>query len=104
MAHYDQASVRAVLDGVRAAGRTALSAAEARQVAAAYGIAMPGEGLAGSADEAARLARELGTPVALKIASQDILHKTDAGGVLIGLSSDDEIRAGYESIVANARA
>ena len=93
---YDQNTVRTVLDRVREDGRTALTAEEARSVCAAYGITMPGEGLARSADEAAGLARDLGLPVVLKIASPDILHKTDAGGVSSGLDSDDAVSHGYE--------
>ena len=56
----------------------------------AYGIADPGEGLAESADEAVRCAAEIGCPVVMKIVSPDILHKTEAGGVLVGVDSRDE--------------
>ncbi|MBM3223401.1 MAG: CoA-binding protein, partial [Candidatus Tectomicrobia bacterium] len=101
---YDRAAVRAVLDQVRAEGRTALTAPEGKQVCEAYGIAVPQEGLATSAVEAARLAQEIGYPVVLKIVSTDILHKTDAGGVLTGLSSAAEVEQGYTRILSNARA
>lgn len=95
---------RDVIDKALAEGRTALTAPEGRKLCQAYGIATPGEGLATSADEAARLAGEIGFPVVLKIVSPDILHKTDAGGVLVGLKSADEVREGYEKILASARA
>ena len=62
------------------------------------------EGLATSAAEAARLAQEIGYPVVLKIASTDILHKTEAGGVLTGLASAAAVEQGYNTILANARA
>ncbi|HYI16837.1 MAG TPA: acetate--CoA ligase family protein, partial [Thermomicrobiales bacterium] len=101
---YDQNAVRTVLDRVRADQRSALSAGEARSLCQAYGIPTPGEGLATSADEAVKLARDLGHPVVMKIASPDILHKTDAGGVVTGLDSDDTVRQAYEEIVSNARA
>ena len=101
---YDQATVRAVLDQVRTAGRTALTAAEGKRLCEAYGIPMPQEGLATSASAAVRLAKDMGFPVVLKIASSDILHKTDAGGVLTGLTSAAEVRRGYETIMQNARA
>ena len=65
---------------------------------------MPQEGLATSADEAVGLAEEIGYPVVLKIVSPDILHKTEAKGVLVGLSSSDEVSSGYDSIVENAKA
>src|SRR5687767_4706384 len=100
----DQAAVREVLDAVRAEGRSALSAPEAKRVCDAYGIQVPQEGLATSAEEAVRLAEEIGYPVVLKIVSPDILHKTEAGGVLVGLGSSDEVSSGYEQIVENAKA
>lgn len=100
----DRAAVREVLDRARAEGRSALTAPEGRILADAYGIPVPGEALAGSADEAASLAEELGFPVVAKIVSPDILHKTDAGGVEVGLASAAEVSAAYDRIVANALA
>jgi acetyl coenzyme A synthetase (ADP forming)-like protein len=100
----DQGAVREILDAVRAEGRTALSAPEAKRVCDAYGIEVPQEGLAASAEEAVSLADEIGYPVVLKIVSPDILHKTEAGGVLVGLGTADEVSSGYERIVENAKA
>jgi acetyl coenzyme A synthetase (ADP forming)-like protein len=100
----DQDAVRAVLEEVRADGRDALSAPEAKRVADAYGIPVPKEGLATSADEAVSLADEMGYPVVLKIVSPDILHKTEAKGVLVGVSSPEDVRAGFDTIVQNAKA
>ncbi|RKS05751.1 acyl-CoA synthetase (NDP forming) [Nocardiopsis sp. Huas11] len=101
---HDRAAVREVLDRARAAGRTALTAPEGLALAQAYGIPVPGEALATSAEEAAALAQELGLPVVAKIVSPDILHKTDAGGVEVGLDSPEAVTAAYERIVANAQA
>lgn len=100
---YDQASVREVLDQVRAEGRSSLTSVEGKKVCDAYGIATPGEGLATSADEAVKLAGDVGYPVVLKIVSPDILHKTEAGGVLVGLDTAEAVSQGYEQIVASAR-
>jgi acetyl coenzyme A synthetase (ADP forming)-like protein len=100
----DQAVASSVLDQVRASGRTALSGDESSRLCTAYGIPMPGEGLASSAEEAVGIAGGLGYPVVMKIASPDILHKTDAGGVLVNLGSADEVAAAYYTIIANARA
>ena len=100
----DQPTVREVLKAVRADGRTALSAPEAKRVCDAYGIVVPGEGLATSAGEAVAVAEQIGYPVVLKIVSPDILHKTEAKGVLVGVSSADDVSAGYETIVSNAKA
>src|SRR5215467_6019609 len=102
--NYDRTAVRVVLDQVRAEGRTALTAPEGKRVCEAYGIPVPKEGLATSAQEAVRLAQEIGYPVVLKIVSTDILHKTDAGGVLTGLASAAAVEQGYSTILANARA
>jgi len=99
----NRATVRKVLDGVKADGRDALTAPEGKLVADAYGIPVPGEGLAKSADEAAKLAQGMSYPVVMKIVSPDILHKTEAGGVIVGVSSDDEARKAYDKILANAK-
>ncbi len=99
----DKAAVRAVLDRVKAENRTALTAPESKEIADAYGIPVPREGLSTSPDEAARLAERMGYPVVLKIVSQDILHKTEAGGVLVGVEDAGAVRRGYETIVANAK-
>ncbi|MDF6017740.1 acetate--CoA ligase family protein [Streptomyces sp. JH34] len=100
----EQENVRALLDRVRGEGRSALTAPEGKIVADAYGITVPGEGLAQDVDEAVALADRLGGPVVLKIVSPDILHKTDAGGVVVGVSGAQEVRAAFCTVVRNARA
>jgi acyl-CoA synthetase (NDP forming) len=99
----DKTAVRRVLDSVKASGRDALTAPEAKLVCDAYGIPVPKEGLAKSADEAAGLAADMGFPVVMKIVSPDILHKTEAGGVLVGVDSADKARATFQTIVDNAK-
>jgi acetyl coenzyme A synthetase (ADP forming)-like protein len=99
----DRAAVREVLDRVKAEKRSSLSAPEAKQVADAYGLPVPQEGLATSADEAVKLAERIGFPVVMKIVSPEILHKTEAGGVLVGVESAAAVRAGFDTIAANAR-
>jgi acetyl coenzyme A synthetase (ADP forming)-like protein len=101
---YDRDAARAVLDRARAEGRDSLTAPEGKALADAYGIPVPGEALAHDADEAVSLAVELGLPVVAKIVSPDILHKTEAGGVKVGLSTPDEVAAAYARIIDNARA
>ncbi|MQA16420.1 MAG: CoA-binding protein [Pseudonocardiaceae bacterium] len=100
----DRDAVREVLEKARAEGRESLTAPEGRRVCEAYGIPTPGEGLAGSAEEAVTLAAELGGPVAMKIVSPDILHKTEAGGVLVDVRGEQAVAQAYEQIVAGARA
>jgi acetyl coenzyme A synthetase (ADP forming)-like protein len=102
MAH-DKAAVRKVLDKAKADRRTALTAPEGKALCDAYGIAVPKEGVAGSAQEAAKLAEGMGFPVVMKIVSPDILHKTEAGGVIVGVKSASEATSAYETILANAR-
>ncbi|MFB7217762.1 acetate--CoA ligase family protein [Streptomyces sp. NPDC056227] len=100
----DRETVRALLDSVRAAGRNALTAPEGKIVADAYGIAVPGEELAQDAEEAVAVADRLGGPVVLKIVSPDVLHKTDAGGVVVGVEGASAVRAAFCRIIENVRA
>ncbi|HEY1858000.1 acetate--CoA ligase family protein [Acidocella sp.] len=102
--HAAPDTVRRILDQAKQDRRTSLTAPEAKAICDAYGITVPREALATSADEAAARAADMGFPVVLKIVSRDILHKTEAGGVLVGLKSVDEVRAGYDTILANAKA
>ncbi len=100
---YNREAVQAVLDQVLAEGRTALTSVEGKTVCDAYGIASPKENLATTADEAVAQASEIGFPVVLKIVSPDILHKTEAGGVLVGVDSADAVREGFNKIIENAK-
>ena len=101
---YDQSAVRNVLAKAKEDRRNSLTSSEAKQVASAYEIATPAEGLATSPDEAATIASEIGFPVVLKIVSPDILHKTDAGGVITDIGDVDNVKASYASIFDNAKA
>lgn len=101
---YDRAAVQAVLEHVRNEGRTSLTAPEGKRVCEAYGIDVPREGLATSAQEAVRLAQDLGFPVVLKVVSPDILHKTEAGGVITNLHSAAAVEESYATILAKAKA
>src|SRR3954466_14020911 len=100
---HSKDAVRKILDAVRADKRTSLTAPEGKLVCDAYGIPVPKEGVATSAQDAAKLAQSMGFPVVLKIVSPDILHKTEAGGVLVGVKSADEVSKGYDTILANAK-
>ena len=100
---YDKASARRVLDTVKADARTALTPTEARLLCEAYGIPMPREAIAASAAEAAKIAREVGFPVVMKVVSPDILHKTEAGGVIVGVKTDAEAQQAYNTIINAAK-
>lgn len=81
-----------------------LTEATSKRVLAAYGLAVTREALAGSGAEAVAIAARMGGKVALKILSPDIAHKTEAGGVRLGLAAPDEIAAAHDAIIASARA
>ncbi len=95
---------RDLLSAARRNGRRALDAAAARALLEAYGISTPQDRLATTPDETARFAAEIGFPVALKLASPDILHKTEVGGVLLNVSDEAAAREGWQAIVRRARA
>jgi acyl-CoA synthetase (NDP forming) len=88
----------------RPAAAVAWPEARARDLLAAAGLPIVPGRLARSADEAVAAARELGTPVALKISSAAVTHKSDVGGVLLNLSGDEAVRSGYEQVVAATKA
>ncbi|HNS23241.1 MAG TPA: bifunctional acetate--CoA ligase family protein/GNAT family N-acetyltransferase [Candidatus Bipolaricaulis anaerobius] len=81
-----------------------LSEADSKEVLAAYGIPVVQPLIAGTADEAVAAAKKAGYPVVLKILSPDITHKTDVGGVAVGLHSDDEVRATFARMLDEVRA
>jgi acyl-CoA synthetase (NDP forming) len=93
-----------IFEKVKKDGRRELLEIEAKRVLSACGIPTNRTELATSADEAVRIARELHYPVVLKITSPDILHKSDAQGVKIGIGSETELRRAFDEIVSNARA
>src|ERR671910_152715 len=96
-------AVRKVLDKAKAEGRDSLTAPEGKLVCDAYGISVPKEGVVKSAKEAMTLASSMGFPVVMKIVSPDILHKTEAGGVIVGVKSADDAATAYETIISNAK-
>src|ERR1700743_2238919 len=96
-------AVRKILDAVKADKRTSLTAPEGKLVCDAYGIPVPKEGVATSAAEAAKIASGMGFPVVMKIVSPDILHKTEAGGVVVGVKTAEDAEKAYETILANAK-
>lgn len=99
----DNATVKEVFEQVRAEDRVSVGEAEARRVAEAYGLRLPANELAATADEAVEAANRIGYPVVLKIASPDILHKTDVGGVKVGLRSAQDVRDAFDLIVYRAQ-
>ena len=86
-----------------AASGTDLAEHQAKRLLVRYGIPVTREALATSASDARRIAAEIGFPVVLKIQSAEIPHKTEAGGVRVGLKSAGEVEVAYEAILASVR-
>ncbi|HJZ48152.1 MAG TPA: bifunctional acetate--CoA ligase family protein/GNAT family N-acetyltransferase [Roseiflexaceae bacterium] len=95
-----RADVEQQMEHARAAGRTLLTEVESKRLLAAYGIPSAETRAAASEDEAVRLAREIGYPVALKLLSETIAHKSDVGGVRLHLSDSNAVRRAYREIQA----
>ena len=81
-----------------------LSEHAAKRILAEYGIGVTREELAASRDEALAIARRIGYPLAIKVQSPDISHKTEARAVRLGVASDGELASAYDEVLANARA
>jgi acyl-CoA synthetase (NDP forming) len=88
---------------MRGTGRLELGELEARDVMAAYGLRLPESQLARSPEEAVEIATRIGYPVVMKISSPDILHKSDIGGVRVGVATAADVRDAYELIDYRAR-
>jgi acetyltransferase len=96
------ARVRTLVQQVRASGRTLLTEYEAKELLACYGIPTVPTVNVRNADEAAVEAKRIGFPVVLKLWSETITHKTDAGGVALNLPDEDGVRAAFARIKQNA--
>ncbi|HSG82728.1 MAG TPA: acetate--CoA ligase family protein, partial [Gemmatimonadota bacterium] len=91
----DREAVRRILAGVEQAGRTRLGEWDALALLEAYGIPVVPSRPASSPDEAVAAARTVGFPVVLKVMAPEVSHKSDVGGVIVGLESDREVRGAY---------
>lgn len=91
-----------VADGASFAG--VVPDAETKRLLAATGVRMAGEAIAADADAAVVAADAMGYPVVMKVVSDRIPHKTEAGGVVLGVGDADGVRAAFARIMANARA
>ncbi len=84
------------------AGRTNLLETESRELLGFYGIKLPRALLATTKDEAVKAAKEIGFPIAMKIVSPEIIHKSDAGGILLNVNTEREIQEAFKKIMKNA--
>jgi len=93
-----------IIAKARSDGRSALTEIEAKQVFKAYGLPIAETSLATSEEEAVALAKKIGYPLVMKIVSPEILHKSDAGGVKVGVTDEKGVRETYQTILKNAKA
>jgi acetate---CoA ligase (ADP-forming) subunit beta len=96
-------SIASIIDRAKTDGRKLLTEVESKDILEEAGIPTTRARLATTADEAVAAAREMGFPVALKIVSPDITHKSDVGGVKLDLTTPDEVKAAFDEIVAAAK-
>jgi acetyl coenzyme A synthetase (ADP forming)-like protein len=99
----DKDGVKAIFEKVRADGRDLLLGPEAAEVAELYKIPAAPSKLAGDAEAAVSAAEAIGYPVVMKIASPDIMHKTDIGGVKVGLKTKEEVVDAFNTILENCK-
>ena len=95
--------VAEILNSTRKEGRRELMELESKRVLAAWGVPVNRTELARDISEAVKVAREVRYPIVLKIASPDIIHKSEAKGVKVGLSSELELRQSFGDLIDNAR-
>jgi acetate---CoA ligase (ADP-forming) len=93
--------VAELIAGASNKGRISLLEPEAYQVCGDYGIRVPPYRLVNSVENAIRAANEIAYPIVLKVVSEEILHKTDVGGVMLGISSDESLQAAYTKLMEN---
>ena len=92
-----------IIAQVRSENRKALLESEAKSIVMEYGVTVPKFQLATNEKEAAKIAETLGFPVVAKIVSPEIIHKSDAGGVKVGLKTPADVEAAYKTIMENAK-
>ena len=92
-----------IIDRARSEGRTILTEIESKQLVKQAGISVSDTRLAASREEAISISKQFGFPVVLKIASPEIVHKSDVGGVKIGLRTSKQVGKAYDDIIGAIR-
>ncbi len=92
---------RDVIDQAKGQGRTYLMEHESKAVLESLGITTTGAAVAQSEEEAVQIFRSLACPVAMKVLSSDVVHKSDAGGVILNITNEDEARSAFQRIAAS---
>ncbi|MGI0057057.1 MAG: 4-hydroxybutyrate--CoA ligase [Nitrosarchaeum sp.] len=99
----DKLKAKKIFDKVKKEKRPNLLEEEGQEVLKAYGLPLPKSALAKTEADAIKIAKQIGYPVVMKIASPQIIHKSDAGGVKVNLTNDSEIKEAFKIIIANAK-
>jgi len=99
----DKLKAKKIFDKVKKEKRPNLLEEEGQEVLKAYGLPLPKSALAKTEADAIKIAKQIGYPVVMKIASPQIIHKSDAGGVKVNLTNDSEIKEAFKTIIANAK-
>ena len=99
----NKVAAKKIFDRVKKEGRPNLLEEEGQDVLRAYGFPLPQSILAKTENDAVKNAKKIGYPIVMKIASPQIIHKSDAGGVKVNLTSDNEVKAAFKEIVSNAK-
>ena len=92
-----------IFDQVKKEGRSVLTEFESKKILKQAGISVVGTKLAKTQKETVSLSRKMGFPVALKITSPDVIHKSDSGGVKLSLNNVTEVRKAYDEILKKVR-
>ena len=100
----DKEKVKSILDKITQEGRKNVLEEEGYGVLTSYGFSTPKSILGTTEEECAKAANQIGYPVVMKIASADIIHKSDAGGVKVGIKSEKELRLAFKEIMNSAKA
>ena len=95
-------SVKAIFKKAKDENRGNLLETESRALLQEYGIFLPEAIFAGNSQEAIKAGKKIGYPLAMKVVSPDIIHKSDAGGIQLGLKDDKDLKRGFDEIVKNA--
>jgi 4-hydroxybutyryl-CoA synthetase (ADP-forming) len=98
----DTAKVKSIFENVRKNGRSNLLEEEGYEVLEAYGFPTPKSVLCTTEQECMNAANQIGYPLVMKVVSPDIIHKSDAGGVKVGIKTDDELKNSFRTITENA--
>jgi len=95
--------VKKILNNAKKEKRTALLEEEGQEILRAYGFPLPASKLAKTKKEAVSTAKKIGFPVVLKIASPQIIHKSDAGGVKVNIQNQKDVENAFDTIIKNAK-